>query len=46
VDRSHAQALSGGAHEVAPAFDVPGVGRMSYLADPTGGMFALFKGAR
>ena len=29
---------------VAPAFDVPGVGRMAVLADPQGGMFNLMAG--
>jgi len=29
---------------VAPAFDVPGVGRMAVLADPQGAMFNLMAG--
>jgi predicted enzyme related to lactoylglutathione lyase len=44
VDATVAKATSLGASVVAPAFDVPGVGRMAVLADPQGGMFNLMAG--
>lgn len=39
VDATVAKAVELGGSAVAPAFDVPGVGRMAVLADPQGGMF-------
>src|SRR6478672_8462610 len=45
VDASMAQAQELGAQVVAPAFDVPGVGRMGFLADPQGATFAVVAGA-
>ena len=39
VDATVAKATSLGGSVVAPAFDVPGVGRIAVLADPQGGMF-------
>lgn len=41
VDEGVAQALALGGTVVVPAFDVPDVGRMAFLADPQGAMFAL-----
>ena len=41
VDDTIARATELGGTVVAPAFDVPGVGRMAILADPQGGMFNL-----
>lgn len=41
VDATVAKATSLGGTVVAPAFDVPGVGRMAVLSDPQGGMFNL-----
>ncbi|MCW2842231.1 MAG: hypothetical protein JWN22_147 [Nocardioides sp.] len=41
VDATVAQAGELGGSVVAPAFDVPGVGRMAFLSDPQGAMFAL-----
>jgi uncharacterized protein len=32
-----------GSRVLAPAFDVEGVGRMAFLADPQGAMFALMQ---
>ena len=43
VDDSVAKATELGAQTIAPAFDVPGVGRMAVLADPQGGMFNLMQ---
>jgi len=43
VDDTVAQATSLGGSVLAPAFDVPGVGRMAVLADPQGGMFSLMQ---
>ncbi len=44
VDATVAKALDLGGSVVAPAFDVPGVGRMAVLADPQGAMFNLMAG--
>lgn len=44
VDETVAQALALGGTVVVPAFDVEGVGRMAFLADPQGAMFALMAG--
>lgn len=41
VDDTIARATELGGSVVAPAFDVPGVGRMAVLADPQGAMFNL-----
>lgn len=41
VDDTIARATELGGSVVAPAFDVPGVGRMAVLADPQGGVFNL-----
>jgi uncharacterized protein len=43
VDDTVATAESLGARVLAPAFDVEGVGRMGFLADPQGAMFALMQ---
>ncbi|MGY2700982.1 VOC family protein [Nocardioides sp. HB32] len=43
VDDTVAKATGLGGSVVAPAFDVPGVGRMAVLADPQGGMFNLMQ---
>jgi predicted enzyme related to lactoylglutathione lyase len=42
-DASMGKAVELGGSVVAPAFDVPGVGRMGYLSDPQGAMFALMQ---
>jgi predicted enzyme related to lactoylglutathione lyase len=42
VDESASQAESLGGKTVVPAMDVPGVGRMAFLEDPTGAKFAVF----
>jgi predicted enzyme related to lactoylglutathione lyase len=41
VDATIAKSQDLGGNVVAPAFDVPGVGRMAVLADPQGAMFNL-----
>jgi uncharacterized protein len=43
VDQSVNRAKQLGARVDAPPFDVPNVGRMAWLADPTGAPFALFQ---
>lgn len=43
TDETIAQAQSLGAKILAPAFDVPGVGRMAFLSDPAGALFALME---
>ena len=43
VDDTVAKAEGLGGRVLAPAFDVEGVGRMAFLADPQGGMFALMQ---
>jgi predicted enzyme related to lactoylglutathione lyase len=43
VDEIVAQAESLGGTVIAPAFDVDGVGRMAFLADPQGAMFAIMQ---
>lgn len=45
VDATMARAEELGGNVIAPAFDVPDVGRMGYLADPGGGTFAVMSGA-
>jgi uncharacterized protein len=44
VDATVAKAQELGGNVVAPAFDVPGVGRLAVLSDPQGGMFNLMAG--
>ncbi|MGN6722591.1 MAG: VOC family protein, partial [Marmoricola sp.] len=39
VDATVAKVTGLGGSSIAPAFDVPGIGRMAVLADPQGGMF-------
>lgn len=41
VDAGVARAEQNGGKVLVPTFDVPGVGRMSILADPTGGAFGV-----
>ncbi|MGZ4447957.1 MAG: VOC family protein [Nocardioides sp.] len=43
VDDTVARAQELGGQVLAPAFDVPGVGRMAVLADPQGAMFNLMQ---
>jgi predicted enzyme related to lactoylglutathione lyase len=43
ADATIEKATGLGGTVVAPAFDVPGVGRMAVLADPQGGMFNLMQ---
>ncbi len=43
VDDTVATAEARGARVLQPAFDAPGVGRMAFLADPHGAMFALMQ---
>jgi predicted enzyme related to lactoylglutathione lyase len=43
VDGTLANAVSAGGQVGAPAFDVPGVGRLAIFSDPAGAMIALFK---
>ena len=45
VDATVEKATGLGGAVIAPAFDVPGVGRMAVLADPQGGMFNLMAAA-
>ena len=42
LDASVAKAVSLGAQVLAPAMDMPGVGRFASLADPQGAVFAMF----
>ena len=43
VDRSADRAKSLGGRIVAPPMDIPGVGRMAFLEDPTGAKLGIFK---
>ncbi len=43
ADATGAKATAIGGKVMAPNFDVPGVGRMGFYADPQGGMFALMQ---
>lgn len=43
VDATVAKAKELGASEFAPAFDVPGIGRLGYLVDPQGASFNLLQ---
>ncbi len=45
VDKSHAAALKAGAKSLMPPTDFGPVGRGAALADPTGAVFAIWKGA-
>ncbi|MGO4255078.1 VOC family protein [Marmoricola sp. RAF53] len=45
VDATEARITELGGTTVAPAFDVPGVGRMGVYADPQGGMFNIMAAA-
>ncbi len=38
IDARLEQAVAGGASVMKPAFDVPGVGRMSFITEPGGAM--------
>ncbi|UVJ39076.1 VOC family protein [Arthrobacter sp. CJ23] len=44
VDAAVAQAVGLGSHVIAPAFDVPGIGRFAVLMDPAGAAFSIMKG--
>jgi len=44
VDGSAARAEELGGKTIAPAMDVPGVGRMAMLADPQGALFWVMSG--
>lgn len=44
VDTSVAKAVELGGQILAPAFDVPGIGRLAVLGDPGGAVFALMAG--
>ena len=44
VDAGVARAVELGAHVIAPAFDVPGIGRMAVLMDPAGAAFSIMTG--
>ncbi len=46
VDKAAAQAQSLGATIVKPPFDVPGIGRIAILADPTGAALGIYRPAR
>lgn len=45
VDSAVNRAAEAGGNVIAPCFDVPGVGRLSIVADPVGGVFGLIKPA-
>jgi predicted enzyme related to lactoylglutathione lyase len=45
VDRSAARAEKLGGKVLAPASDIPNIGRYAVVADPTGGVIALYKSA-
>ncbi|MFE4194787.1 VOC family protein [Paenarthrobacter sp. NPDC056912] len=44
VDDAVEQAVDLGSHVIAPAFDVPGIGRMAVLMDPAGAAFSIMTG--
>ncbi|MFF1832457.1 VOC family protein [Paenarthrobacter sp. NPDC058040] len=44
VDLTVARAGELGSHVIAPAFDVPGIGRMAVLMDPAGAAFSIMTG--
>ncbi|MEO3941642.1 VOC family protein [Paenarthrobacter nicotinovorans] len=44
IDATVEQAVELGSHVIAPAFDVPGVGRMAVLMDPAGAAFSIMTG--
>jgi predicted enzyme related to lactoylglutathione lyase len=45
IDRRFAEALSLGATAVTPPHDVPGIGRVATLRDPTGGLVCWMTGS-
>lgn len=45
VDATYRQAQALGAASMMPPGDIPNIGRFAVLRDPSGGLFALFKGA-
>jgi len=44
VDAGVDRAVELGSHVIAPAFDVPGIGRMAVLMDPAGAAFSIMTG--
>lgn len=46
VDQKTKEATDLGAKVYVPAMDIPGTGRFSVIADPQGGVIALFKGEK
>ncbi len=44
VDAKTESAKGSGARQMVPPMDIPNVGRFSWLVDPQGALFALFKG--
>ncbi|MDO5866231.1 MULTISPECIES: VOC family protein [Paenarthrobacter] len=44
VDQALQQAVDLGGHVIAPAFDVPAIGRMAVLMDPAGAAFSIMSG--
>jgi uncharacterized protein len=44
VDATQVKAAELGATTIVPPMDIPGKGRFSVMIDPTGGVFAVFKG--
>jgi predicted enzyme related to lactoylglutathione lyase len=45
IDRRFAEALTLGATAITPPHDVPGIGRVATLRDPTGGVVSWMTGA-
>jgi len=45
VDETVTRSSNNGGNTIAPAFDVPGVGRLAILQDPAGGVFGVIKSA-
>ena len=45
VDARHEAAKAAGARQLVPPDNIPNIGRFSWLADPQGALFALFKGS-
>ena len=45
VDAAVAKLSAGGGAVLMPAFDLPGVGRMAFVADPQGNAFYIMRGA-
>ena len=44
VDLTVTRGAELGSHVIAPAFDVPGIGRMAVLMDPAGAAFSIMTG--